>query len=233
MNGRTILVVDDEQDILELVRYNLDREGYAIHAVDSGEAALAFFTDAAADRSVDLIVLDLMLPGLDGMELCRRFKRNKDTGHIPIIMLTAKGEDSDIVSGLEVGADDYISKPFSPRVLTARVRALLRRNGEHTSDTRTRLRVHDIAVDTGRHEVSVQGQPVHLSATEFAILVVLAEKPGWVYSRAKIIDAVKGKDYAVTERSVDVQILGLRRKLGSEGRHIETVRGVGYRMTSE
>ena len=227
MPHKRVLVVDDETDILELVEYHLVREGYSVRLVETGESAL----EAVTRHPPDLVILDLMLPGLDGMEVCRRLKANSETRSIPVMMLTAKGEDSDIVSGLEVGADDYLSKPFSPRVLTARVRALLRRNSPEAESKL--IRAGALAINTARHEVHVDGVPVELSATEFAILTTLARNPGWVFSRMQIIDSVKGKDYPVTERSVDVQILGLRRKLGKRAPRIETVRGVGYRLRSD
>lgn len=228
MAKKKILVVDDEQDILELIRYNLEKEGYQVRTVSSGEAAL---TDAERNLP-DCIVLDLMLPGLDGLEVCRRLKQREDLRFIPVIMLTAKSEDTDIVTGLELGADDYVTKPFSPKVLTARIRTVLRRGTEEEQqeEKEKKIRVHEILIDVSRHEVSCRGVPVELSATEFSILEFLARNPGWVFSRSKIIDAVKGKDYPVTERSVDVQILGLRKKLGEQGKHIQTVRGVGYRL---
>lgn len=230
MAPERILVVDDEHDILELIRFNLEREGFEVYTVDTGEAALA-----QANRiRPDLVVLDLMLPGLDGVEVCRRLKESADTRGIPVIMLTAKAEDSDIVAGLEIGADDYVTKPFSPKVLIARMRAILRRqtppDEEPVGDV---LSIHGIRIDISRHEVWIDDRQVQLSATEFAILVFLAKNPGWVFSRNKIIDTVKGKDYPVTERSVDVQILGLRKKLGEQGRLVQTVRGVGYRLQAE
>ncbi len=230
MAKKTILAVDDEPTILELVRYNLEREGYVVKTSSSGEEAIR-----EADRiEPDCIILDLMLPGIDGLDVCRRLKQRERTRGIPVIMLTAKSEDSDVVTGLEVGADDYITKPFSPRVLTARVRAALRRKaGEEDEEKGTVIRVHDISIDGARHEVTSGGETVPLSATEFAILEFLARNPGWVFTRNKIIDAVKGKDYPVTERSVDVQILSLRKKLGERGILIETVRGVGYRLQAE
>ncbi|HPQ70948.1 MAG TPA: response regulator transcription factor [bacterium] len=225
MSKTHILVVDDEEDILELVRYNLAKEGYQVDCVASGEEALKF----AKNKHPDLIVLDLMLPGVDGFDVCKQLKRDIETASIPVIMLTAKGEDADIVAGLELGADDYITKPFSPRVLTARIRAALRRGvGEEESDTVLRLR--NIIINPTRHEVTVNGQAVDLTVTEFGILHFLARRPGWVYSRNQIISGVKGSDYAVTERSVDVQITGLRKKLGEAGQYLETVRGVGYRF---
>ncbi|MFP4407816.1 MAG: response regulator [Spirochaetaceae bacterium] len=224
-----VLVVDDETDILELIRYNLQKEGYRVTTVKTGEEGLKL----TRELEPDVLVLDLMLPGLDGLSVCNRLKREESTRSIPVIMLTAKAEDADIVTGLELGADDYVTKPFSPKVLTARIRAVLRRTGESETLLKENLiTVHGITVDSSRHEVSYKGKEIPLSPTEFAILEHLARNPGWVFSRARIIDAVKGKDYPVTERSVDVQILGLRKKLGEMGDAIETVRGVGYRMKS-
>ncbi|HUX49584.1 MAG TPA: response regulator [Spirochaetia bacterium] len=228
MAKETVLVVDDEEDILELINYNLSKEGYTVHTVTSGEAALSH----VLRHPPDVIVLDLMLPGVDGIEVCRRLKRDDATRRIPVIMVTAKTEDADIVTGLEVGADDYVTKPFSPRVLIAHLRALIRRMTENdtSSAEETSLQLHNITVDIARHEVNVGNDIVNLSATEFAILEFFMRNPGWVFSRNRIIDSVKGKDYPVTERSVDVQILGLRKKLGAAGDLIETVRGVGYRI---
>lgn len=227
MSRDVILVVDDEVDIQELIRYNLKKDGFAVHAVGTGEEAL----QAAADLRPDGIILDLMLPGIDGSQVCRRLKNDAHTRDIPVVMLTAKSEDADIVAGLEIGADDYVTKPFSPKVLIARLRAALRKNREPDARREVeQLSAHGITMDLSRYEVHCNGVPVSLSATEFAILEFLMYNPGWVFSRNKIIDAVRGKDYPVTERSVDVQILGLRKKLGDHGRFIETVRGVGYRM---
>jgi two-component system phosphate regulon response regulator PhoB len=222
-----ILVVDDEEDLLELVRYNLTREGYRVTCVATGEEALK----AARKQPPDLIVLDLMLPAVDGLEVCRRLKSDSKTRDIPIIMLTAKSEEGDMVAGLERGADDYISKPFSPRVLTARVKALLRRRESQVrAELETTIDVHELSIHPGRHEVTLGGQPLELTYTEFALLQFLAKRPGWAYTRTQIVDAVKGEDYPVTERSVDVQVAGLRKKLGDFGSYIETVRGVGYRF---
>ena len=171
-----------------------------------------------------------MLPGLDGLEVCRLLKANPKTQHIPIVMLTAKGEESDIVTGLELGADDYITKPFSPKVLVARLRTVLRRKAKETTDDEIPLKVRDIAIHPGRREVTVKGKPVTLTCTEFQLLHFLAKRPGWVFTRQQIVDAVRGEDYPVTDRSVDVQMVGLRKKLVSCGDSIETVRGVGYRF---
>lgn len=226
MSKEKILVVDDEEDILELVRYNLFKNGYLVTCVSSGEQAMA----KLRDETPNIILLDLMLPGMDGLDVCRNLKTNPATMNIPIIMITAKGEDADIVTGLELGADDYLTKPFSPRVLLARIRAILRRNKQDELDETSVLKTHDIVVNPARHEVLVKGQQLVLTATEFGILHFLARRPGWVFSREQIISAVKGDDYPVTERSVDVQIVGLRKKLGESGDLIETVRGVGYRF---
>lgn len=226
MAKETILAVDDEEDILELIRYNLDREGYVVRTVRSGEEALR---QIALERP-DLVLLDLMLPGVDGRDVCKSLKRDPKTAAVPVVMLTARTEDVDIVSGLELGADDYITKPFSPKVLIARVRAVIRRAATAQVDTDGLIKVHGLRIDLRRHEASFGEMRFELSATEFAILVLLARSPGWVFSRSKIIDSVKGHDYPVTERSVDVQILGLRKKLGKAGEFIQTVRGVGYRL---
>ena len=222
-----ILVVDDEEDLLELVRFNLARDGYDVLGVVNGEEALK----AVRREPPDLVVLDLMLPGLDGLEVCRRLKADPRTREIPIVMLTAKSEERDVVSGLERGADDYITKPFSPRVLSARVKALLRRReSERHADLESTVEVHDLVIHPGRHEVHLAGDVVDLTYTEFALLHFLAKKPGWAFTRTQIVDAVKGEDYPVTERSVDVQVAGLRKKLGEHASYIETVRGVGYRF---
>lgn len=224
-NGR-ILVVDDEEDIRELVRFNLAKEGFEVDAVGSGEEAVA----RVKQEVPDLLVLDLMLPGLDGPDVCRLLKNTPRSAHLPVVMLTAKGEDVDIVEGLEMGADDYITKPFSPRVLIARVKAVLRRHQESTDGDREPLQVGPLRIDPGRHEIRVDDAPVDLTATQFAILTFLASRPGWVFTRSQIINAVKGDAYPVTERSVDVQVVGLRKKLGPAGQLVETVRGVGYRF---
>ena len=226
MTKERILVVEDEEDILELVRFNLSREGYSVMGAASGEEAWKL----ASSEFPDLIVLDLMLPGMDGLEVTKMIKNDPRTRDIPIIMLTAKGEESDIVTGLEVGADDYITKPFSPRILVARVRSVLRRKIKEPADESSVLKIHDLVIHPGRHEVLVEGEPVDLTFTEFGILSYLTRRPGWVFTRSQIVDAVRGDDYFVTDRAVDVQIVGLRKKLGLAGKYIETVRGVGYRF---
>jgi two-component system phosphate regulon response regulator PhoB len=226
MANERILVVDDEEDILELLRFNLLREGYQVTCAGTGEEALKM----ADKETTDLMVLDLMLPGMDGLEVTRFLKMDSKQREIPIIMLTAKGEEADIVAGLELGADDYITKPFSPRVVVARVKAVLRRRARGPVEESPTVRIHDLVIHPGRHEVLVSGEPVELTFTEFGILHYLAKRPGWVFTRSQIVDAVRGTDYPVTDRSVDVQVVGLRKKLGAAGKYIETVRGVGYRF---
>ncbi len=229
MSGEKILVVDDEEDILELVRYNLARDGYQVVTALTGEEAV----DKARSSHINLIVLDLMLPGIDGLEVARILKSTPQTQKIAIIMLTAKGEEADIVTGLELGADDYITKPFSPRILMARIKAVLRRDAKQTSDDDNIIRIYDLIIHPGRRELMVDGQPVDLTFTEFQVLQYLAGRPGWVSTRGQIVDAIRGEGYAVTDRSVDVQIVGLRKKLGSSGKLIQTVRGVGYRFAEK
>ena len=227
MATQRILVVDDEEDLLELVRYNLSKEGFHVRCVATGEDAIA----EAKTYLPDVILLDLMLPAIDGLVVCKTLKSHAQTRHIPIVMLTAKTEEADVVSGLELGADDYVTKPFSPRVLLARIRAVLRRKIEQSPDDDTStIKVHELVIHPGRHEVLLRGRAADLTFTEFRLLQFLARKPGWAFSRGQIVDAVKGEDYPVTERSVDVQVAGLRKKMGDLGRYIETVRGVGYRF---
>lgn len=226
MARETILVVDDEEEILELVSYNLTKAGFRVTCVSSGGEAVK----AARTLCPDLVVLDLMLPGLDGLEVCTLLKNDPKTKDSAVIMLTARGEESDVVRGLELGADDYVTKPFSPRILLARVQAVLRRREAEAVEQNTTFRVHGMTIHPGRHEVLVDGEPVELTFTEFRVLQCLARRPGWVFTRSQIVDSVRGAGYAVTDRAVDVQIVGLRKKLGDAGACIETVRGVGYRL---
>ena len=225
MANERILVVDDEEDVLELVGYNLNRSGYQVETASTGEEALT----KTRRKLPDLIILDLMLPGIDGLEVCKQLKGDVKTESVPIIMLTAKGEEADIITGLELGADDYVTKPFSPKVLVARVRRLLHRAVSRDLERPT-LRIRDLTIDPGRREVLVKGKPVHLTFTEFNILYALAKRPGLVFTRYQIIDTIRGDDYLVTDRAVDVQIVSLRKKLTSCSSYIETVRGVGYRF---
>lgn len=225
MAHEKILVVEDEKDILELIAFNLECNGYTVCKAANGEDGLV----TARNEMPDLILLDIMMPGIDGFDVCRTLKQEEKTRKIPIIMLTARGEDTDIVSGLELGAEDYVTKPFSPKILIARIRTVLRR----AQDTAAKVEVLEVAgvsMDVSKHKVFIDSDEIDLSTTEFDILKVLMSSPGWVFSRNQIIDAVKGSNYPVTQRSVDVQILGLRKKLGEKGQFIETVRGVGYRI---
>jgi two-component system alkaline phosphatase synthesis response regulator PhoP len=226
MAKEKILVVDDEEDILELLRYNLSREGYQVTGSLTGEDALR----KVRSETFDLIVLDLMLPGMDGLAFTKTLKNDPLLRNIPIIMLTAKGEEADIVTGLELGADDYITKPFSPKVLVARLRSVLRRHQDPPPDEMAIVKIYDLEINPGRRSVYAKGEPVDLTYTEFQLLLLLAKRPGWVFTRSHIVDSIHGSDYPVTDRSVDVQIVGLRKKLGNFGRYIETVRGVGYRF---
>jgi two-component system phosphate regulon response regulator PhoB len=226
MSKERILVVEDEQDILELVRYNLARENYQVFCANSGEEALKI----VESEPLDLMVLDLMLPGIDGLEVTRRLKNNPRTQNVFIVMLTAKGSEADIVAGLELGGDDYITKPFSPRILLARIKAVIRRSKDEKPEDNAVIQIHNLVIHPGRREVRVGETPVSLTYTEFQVLYYLVRRPGWVFTRTQIVDAVRGDDYPVTDRSVDVQIVGLRKKLGPAGGYIETVRGVGYRF---
>ncbi len=230
MPRERILIVDDERDIVELVRFNLKREGYQTLVAFSGEEALSM----ASKDLPDLVVLDLMLPGIDGLEVTRRLRASTSTIDIPIVMLTAKGEESDVVTGLELGANDYISKPFSPRELVARIRGILRRRaGAEKPAAQATVAAGPLSIDAGRHRVTVNQTPLDLTHSEFQVLWFLLAKKGWVFTRGQIMDAVHGENYAVTERSVDVTIAGLRKKLGSCADLIETVRGVGYRFRED
>jgi two-component system phosphate regulon response regulator PhoB len=220
-----ILIVDDEEDVLELVRYNLDKNGYKTETVTTGEDALI----KARSQAPDLLILDLMLPGIDGLEVCKKLKSDAKTQNIPIIMLTAKSDEADIVTGLELGADDYVAKPFSPKVLVARVRRILQRAAVHDLE-KSPLKIHELTIDPARRQVFIKNKPIDLTFTEFNILYALAKRPGLVFTRYQIVDSVHGNDYPVTDRSVDVQVVGLRKKLGTHGEYIETVRGVGYRF---
>jgi two-component system, OmpR family, alkaline phosphatase synthesis response regulator PhoP len=225
-NKKRILIVDDEEDIIELVRYNVEREGYHTACATTGEQALKI---VETDR-IDLMVLDLMLPGIDGLEVAKSVKRNPHKMNIPIIMLSAKGEETDIITGLELGADDYITKPFSPKIFLARIKAVIRKHSNLSVDTQAVLHHNGISIHPGRRIIKINGQNVDLTYTEFQILYYLAGKPGWVFTRNQIVDAVRGDNYSVTDRSVDVQMVGLRKKLGSYGKYLETVRNVGYRF---
>ena len=230
MPKERILVVEDEEDIRELLQYNLQREGFEVSLVGTGEEALS----AAANEKPGLILLDLMLPGMNGLDVCRSLKADPELSDIPILIVSARGEETDVVTGLELGADDYLTKPFSPRVLVARARAVLRRKAtkdqESAEATTSSVAVHGLRINPRKHEAHLFDESLSLTATEFRILHFLARSPGWVYTRQQIVETVHGDDYPVTERSIDVQIAGLRKKLGESSDYIETVRGIGYRM---
>ncbi|MCX6829750.1 MAG: response regulator transcription factor [candidate division Zixibacteria bacterium] len=230
MAGEKILIIEDDADIRELIRYNLVREGYRVSEAVDGKEGL----EAAQSEPFNLILLDLMLPGISGREICKALKGDSGTADIPIIMVTAKGEESDIVIGLELGADDYVVKPFNPKVLMARIKAVLRRKKiSPEEEIAPTMKFDGLEVHRGKRELRIDGKPADLTYTEFQILLFLASKPGWVFTRYQIVDAVKGTDYPVTDRSVDVQIVGLRKKLGPYGKYIETMRGVGYRFSEK
>ncbi|MFH2049950.1 MAG: response regulator transcription factor [bacterium] len=225
-NLKLILVIEDEAEIQELIAYNLERDGYLVSCASTGEEG---YKIAVRERP-DLILLDIRLPGMDGLDVCKLLKNNEITGKIPVIMLTARAEVSDIVTGLEIGADDYITKPFSPKILIARIRSRLRASKESPEQHEPPIRSDRIFIDPGRHEVKVDNKRVNLTATEFELLTVLVRNAGWVMKRYDIVNSVRGDDAIVTDRSVDVLISGLRKKLGEFGNYIETVRGVGYRF---
>ena len=225
MNSNKILVVEDEEDIRELIHFNLFKEKFDVVTAGDGEEALIKYKE----QSPDLVLLDLMLPKLDGINVCKQLRANGKTKKTPIIMLTAKGEEEDVVKGLESGADDYITKPFSPRILIARVKAAIRRKQVDESDNED-ITAFGITIDPVKRKVIVDNNELILTYTEFQILHLLAQKPGQVFTRSQIVDSVRGTNHAITDRSVDVQIVGLRKKLGDHGSYIETVRGVGYRF---
>jgi two-component system phosphate regulon response regulator PhoB len=223
-----ILVIDDEKDLIELVRYNLEKEGYSVRSSHDGESGLSM----ATKELPDLLVVDLMLPGIDGLDVCRSLRSDKRTARIPIIMLTAKSAESDRILGLELGADDYVTKPFSPRELVARIKAVLRRTVAPQAPSEV-IQRGNLIIDLARRAVSCGGESIVLTATEFRLLQFFATRPGRVFSRAELIDGVLGRDVMVEDRTIDVHITGLRKKLGECGEWIETVRGFGYRFREE
>ena len=229
MSAKTkIIVVEDEADILDVIEYNLTREGYKVLGFRDGEQGL----EAIRGEEPQLVLLDLMLPGIDGIEICKKVKEDPVTRDVPVIMITAKTEESDVVLGLGVGADDYVSKPFSPKELVARVKAVLRRAPLKETVTKTDRITHDgFVIDNTRHEVTIDGEPVTMTATEFKMLHFLASHPGRVFSREQLLSKVVGSDTVVIDRNVDVHIRSIRKKLGENHRSlIDTVRGVGYRF---
>ncbi|MFM1883459.1 MAG: Alkaline phosphatase synthesis transcriptional regulatory protein PhoP [Planctomycetota bacterium] len=220
------LIVEDENEIADLVKFHLERDGMQVSVARNGRKAIEMVQGAG----YDLIVLDLMLPDLDGLEICRRLKGQDRTKEIPVVMLTARGEESDIVAGLEMGADDYVTKPFSPRVLMARLRNALRKTGATEPTERVSLVNGRLLIDRERHVVTVDGQTIELTVTEFGILHFLALRPGFVRTRDQIISAVHGRNTVLSSRTVDVHVTAVRRKLGALGECVQTVRGVGYRF---
>jgi two-component system phosphate regulon response regulator PhoB len=230
MSRPTVLIVEDEREIADLMQFHLQRAGFETAVEHRGKAAI----DAIRKTPPDVVLLDLMLPDVDGLEICRRIRASDEHRKIGVIMVTAKGDESDVVSGIELGADDYISKPFSPRVLVARVKAVLRRSNDGKSSPsatkRTELASGRLVVDPERHVTHVDGKPVDLTLTEFGMLHFLVQRPGFVRTRDQIIAAVHGRNVVLSSRTVDVHMTALRRKLGDLGTFIETVRGVGYRF---
>lgn len=225
MPKEKILIVDDEQDLVKLIRYHLEKDGYKVISASNGEDALFL----ARRERPELIVLDLMLPGIDGLEVCKKLKTNPELVSIAIVMLTAKGEEADITVGLRLGADDYVTKPFSPKELTARIQAVLRRT-KTTLTTRDYIEIGDLAIDVYKHEVSIKGESIALTLTEFKLLHQLANKPGRVFTREQLLDVVSGSEISVIDRTIDVHIASLRKKLKSFANFIITVRGIGYKF---
>jgi two-component system phosphate regulon response regulator PhoB len=220
-----ILIIEDDPEIQEMLAFALGGEGWKLVQVKTGEEGL----ESLKKTETNCVLLDIMLPGMDGLKAVKKIREIQHCKNVPVIMTTAKGEEADIVTGLELGADDYVVKPYSPKVLIARIRAALRRQEEEGRDV-SAWQQGDIRLDAARHEVFCEGKPVDLFATEFALLQYFLSHPGRVFSRGQLIAAIHGPDYPVTDRSVDVQILGLRKKLGEAGDLIETIRGIGYRM---
>ena len=224
--SRLVAVVDDEPDILELVSLHLTKAGFAVRTyLDAGR-----FQKSLAKSIPDLVVLDLMLPDADGLDVCKSLKAEARTAHVPVMMLTARGEELDRVLGLEIGADDYVTKPFSPKELVARVKAVLRR--VEKSEVRNTVELGDgVVLDLNRYEVKASGRKVDVTTTEFKLLAILAERRGWVFSRDEILGRLWGEEKAVLDRTIDVHVTNLRKKLGKAGRLIENVRGVGYKLS--
>ncbi len=226
MARETILAIEDEPDVLEVIEYNLSREGFEVLTCEDGEEGL----EKIENDSPDLVLLDLMLPGVDGVEICRRIKSADDAEPPAVIMVTAKDTESDVVLGLGVGADDYVTKPFSPKELVARVKAVLRRVPAETPAQNEVLERGDLRIDPRKHETRVGGEPVDLTATEFRLLQFLASHPGRVFTRQQLVSRVIGGKAYVTERNIDVHVRRIREKLDHRQDLIETVRGVGYRF---
>lgn len=224
MSRQTIILVEDEPDIAEVISYNLQREGFHVVSIPDGAEAWP----RIRKEKPALVILDLMLPGMDGLEICRLMKADEETRSIPVIMVTAKGEESDVVLGLGLGADDYVKKPFSPREVVARVKAVLRRRKDPPPSGP--LRFEGVVIDAARHEVRVDEEIVELTATEFRLLKCMAAQAGRVFTREQLIRRAIGEDAVVLERNIDVHVRSLRKKLGSRRDYLKTIRGVGYRF---
>jgi two-component system phosphate regulon response regulator PhoB len=228
MGTEQILIIEDDPEIQEMLKYAFVKEGWKLIQVTSGEEGLK----ALRTRNIDAVILDIMLPGMDGFKTLKKIREDENFRTLPVIMCTARGEEADIVAGLELGADDYVVKPYSPRVLAARIRAGLRRRENQGVPAKTVRQYGKLKIDVDAHTCFLGDEPLNLFATEFAILAQFMSHPDIVFSRQKLITATRGHDYPVTDRSVDVQILGLRKKLKEAGDMIETIRGVGYRFTT-
>jgi DNA-binding response OmpR family regulator len=230
MSKVKIVIIEDEPDIIEVMSYNLKREGFLVSSSRRGDEGLSL----VRKQSPALVLLDLMLPGTDGLSVCQQLKADLMTREIPIIMVSAKGEESDVVIGLGLGADDYIAKPFSPRELLARVKAVLRRSllqqDQQKEQQKSRLQIDELTIDALRHEVAISGEPIKLTATEFKLLYQLAAQPGRAFSREQLLNRVIGDGVVVVDRNIDVHVRSVRKKLGDYSRMIETIRGVGYRF---
>ena len=228
MSADRILIIEDDSEIQEMLKYAFAQEGWKLIQVATGEEGL----EQLRKEATDCVILDIMLPGMDGFKTLKKIRADGNLSHLPVIMCTARGEEADIVTGLELGADDYVVKPYSPRVLAARIRTSLRRK-ETSAEAKTILRHGDLCLDIERHSVFLGDESLELLATEFAILAHFMANPDIVFTRQKLITAIRGSDYPVTDRSVDVQIMGLRKKLKNCGEMIETLRGVGYRFKTQ
>lgn len=229
MSRSKVVIVEDEPDIVEVISYNLKREGFQVAAAGRGDDGL----NLVRNQSPSLVILDLMLPGMDGLSVCQQIKSDPLTRDIPIIIVSAKGEESDVVIGLGLGADDYLAKPFSPRELLARVKAVLRRGPIREEQRKDRIAIKDLVIDLTRHEVLVGDNPLKLTATEFKLLYQLASQPGRAFTREQLLNRVVGEGVIVVDRNIDVHIRALRKKLGDRAAMIQTIRGVGYRFVDE
>ena len=226
MSKASILIIEDDPDIVELLQYNLEKESYSVRTANDGESGL----QAARRYKPDMILLDLMMPGMDGLEVCQHLRQDSSTATIPLMMITAKSEESDVVSGLELGADDFLSKPFSPREVVARVRALLRRGQRDSKPTKTRIELDSVILDRERYEVEVHGELVEFTRAEFRLIWALASHSGRVFTRDELVDHLTAGETYISDRNVDVHVSSVRRKLGPSADLIRTVRGVGYKI---